>query len=128
MIVGYTKVCGHREQACTSFEVTSETFCSFLGMLLLSGLSCKLPQCKIYQKTTLHTFVQPMFDSIPRKSVFFKISISISKLRPVINELSMKFLNFSFNFRPCRGIRLRSSVRTTSKSKKIRLPPLLIGD
>ena len=48
MIVGYTKVCGHREQACTSFEVTSETFCSFLGMLLLSGLSHKLPQCKIY--------------------------------------------------------------------------------
>ena len=48
MIVGYTKVRGHREQTGTSFAITSETFCSFLGMLLLSGLSYKLPQCKIY--------------------------------------------------------------------------------
>ena len=35
MIGGYTKLYGHREKAGTSFEITNETFCLFLGMLLL---------------------------------------------------------------------------------------------
>ena len=37
MFVGYTKLYGQREKAEVSFEITNEAFCSFFGMLLLSG-------------------------------------------------------------------------------------------
>ena len=50
MVVGYTKFYGHREKVGTSFEITNETFCLFLGMLLLSGCH-KVADRKIYWET-----------------------------------------------------------------------------
>ena len=59
MIVAHAKLYGHIEKADTSFEIINETFCLFLGMLLLSGCR-KLPDRKINWETTPDTFVQAM--------------------------------------------------------------------
>ena len=67
MIVGYTKLYGHREKLGTSFEITNETFYFFLVMLLLSGYH-NLPYCKKYWKSTPDTFVKVICDSIPRNT------------------------------------------------------------
>ena len=58
-IVGYTKLCAHREKEGTSFEITNESLRIFLGMLLLSGYN-NLRNRKMYYETTLETFLQPM--------------------------------------------------------------------
>ena len=95
MVVGYTKLFGHTEKADTSFEITNETFCLFLGMLLLSGCH-KPPDRKMYWETPpIVLFKQCLIQCLViRLSVFFKISIlgtmnnlirkTKSKLRPVI--------------------------------------------
>ena len=56
MIVGYTKLCSHREKADISFKITDEKIRSFLNMLLLSGCH-KDPDRKMYWETTPNTFV-----------------------------------------------------------------------
>ena len=56
MIVGFTKLYSHREKADVSFEITIEKIRLFLSMLLFSG-SHKLPDHKMYWKTTTNTFV-----------------------------------------------------------------------
>ena len=64
MIVGHIKLYSHREKEGTSFEITNETFCLFLAMLMLKRCQ-KLPKCKMYWETTPDTFVQAMSDAIP---------------------------------------------------------------
>ena len=56
MIVGYTKLCNHREKADISFEITSEKIQLFLRMLLLRGCN-KLSDRKMYWKASPDTFV-----------------------------------------------------------------------
>ena len=56
MIVGYTKLCSHKEKADISFENTNEKIRLFLSMLLLSGCH-ELPDCKLYWEKTPETFV-----------------------------------------------------------------------
>ena len=51
MIVGNTRLYGHREKADISFEITNEKIRLFLSMLLLSGCH-KLPDCKMYLEAT----------------------------------------------------------------------------
>ena len=74
MIVSYTNLHVQREKADTSFKITNETFCLFLGMLLLSGCH-KPPDRKMYMETIPDTFVQAMSDSIHRNS---EIPISVT--------------------------------------------------
>ena len=81
MIVAHAKLYGHIEKANTSFEIINETFCLFLGMLLLSGCR-KLPDRKINWETTPDTFVQAMPDSIPGNT-FKRI---LRNLHPCNNE------------------------------------------
>ena len=64
MIVGHIKLYSHREKEGTSFEITNETFCLFLAMLMLKRCQ-KLPKCKMYWETTPDTFVQALSDAIP---------------------------------------------------------------
>ena len=45
MIVGYSKLCNHRERADISFEIANEKIRLFLSMLLFSGCR-KPPDCK----------------------------------------------------------------------------------
>ena len=85
MIVGYTKFWSQREKADTGFEITNEIFRLFLSILLLSGCQ-KLRDCKMYWETPPETFVQAMFDLIPRNtfesiliSIFVKTNNSINK-------------------------------------------------
>ena len=66
MFVGYTKLYGQREKAEVSFEITNEAFCSFFGMLLLSG-GRKIPDWKMYWERPIYW---------------------------VINELNKRFLKF----------------------------------
>ena len=54
MIGGYTKLYGHREKAGTSFEITNETFCLFLGMLLPRDNTYMVPM-KIVQFSRPHS-------------------------------------------------------------------------
>ena len=67
MIVGYTKFWSQREKADTGFEITNEIFRLFLSILLLSGCH-KLRDRKMYWETPPETFVQAMFDLIPRNT------------------------------------------------------------
>ena len=64
MTVVYTKLHSHREKADTSFEINNETFCLFLGMLLLCGCY-KLSDRKMYWESPPDTFVQAKSDSMP---------------------------------------------------------------
>ena len=64
LILGYTKLYGHREKADTRFETTNETFCLFLGMVLRSGCHKQL-DCKIYWETIPDTLEKAMSGSMP---------------------------------------------------------------
>ena len=109
LIGGYTKLYSYREKAGTSFEITNETFCLVLGMLLLSGCH-KLPDRKIYCETPPDIIVQAMSD-LMRPDTFERILQNLHfpdneqlhkqdkflKLYPVIKELNKRFLKFSVN-------------------------------
>ena len=56
MIVGYTKLYGHREKADISFEITNENNRLFLSLLLLTGCH-KLPDRKMNWETNPDSFV-----------------------------------------------------------------------
>ena len=76
MIVGYSKLYGHREKAET---FTNETFRLFLGMLLLSGCH-EFSDCKMYLETPpILLYKQGLIPCLViRLSVFFKISIYVT--------------------------------------------------
>ena len=79
MIVGYTKLYSHRQEAGISFEITNEKIRLFLSMLLLRGCY-KLPYREIYWETIPDTFVQvrSIHCLVMRLSLFFGASIFVT--------------------------------------------------
>ena len=57
MIVGYTKLCRHREKADINFEINNENNLLILINILLVNGCHKLPDRKMYWETTQDTFV-----------------------------------------------------------------------
>ena len=64
MTVGLTKLYSYRKKTGVSSEITNKQIRLFLSMLLLSRC-LKLPDRKMYQKTSLVIFIRALSNSIP---------------------------------------------------------------
>ena len=74
MIVGYTKLCSHRQKADISFETTNEKIWLFLSMLLVSGCHC-LQTVKCIGRQPLTPIQGVIQCFVIRSGIFFGISI-----------------------------------------------------